>query len=165
MTSTGIEPIGAVMDRDSLKYCRVNRQWIDQLVSLFDALKSQSDDQFFQPHPLTRETAEQIAAYKGQDLYYVQLLGEKVVGYGMLRGWDEGYDIPSLGIAIHPEKRASGLSKNFMIFLHAEAKKKGAAKVRLKVHSDNITAFGFYKRLGYDFMDKEGDSYIGYIGL
>ena len=153
------------MDRDSLKYCRVTKEWVDQLVRLFDALKAQSDDQSFHPHPLTRERAEQIATYKGQDLYYVQLSREKVVGYGMLRGWDEGYDIPSLGITIHPEKRARSLAKHFMIFLHAEAKNKGASKVRLKVYSDNIKAIGLYKSLGYDFINKEGDSYIGYIGL
>ena len=70
-----------------------------------------------------------------------------------------------MGIAIHPERRAGGLAKNFMNFLHAEAKKRGATKVRLTVYADNNTALGLYKSLGYHLVDKQGDAYIGYIPL
>jgi len=46
----------------------------------------------------------------------------------MLRGWDEGYETPSLGIAVHPDARGLGLARTFMGFLHAAASFQGAAR-------------------------------------
>ena len=64
-------------------------------------------DKFFHPHPFTTEAARERAAYTGKDLYYVVIEGDEILGYGMLRGWDEGYEVPSLGIVIHPAHRGS----------------------------------------------------------
>ena len=153
------------MNLDHIKYDRVKKKWMDQLVSLLDMLKIRGEDKFFHPHPFTRESVDHIALYNGFDRYYVQVFEERVVGYGMLRGWDEGYNIPSLGIVIHPEMRNCGLAKDFVSFLHDKAKKMGAAKVRLKVYEDNITAIGLYKKLGYHFKTKADGQLVGFIKL
>ena len=47
--------------------------------------------------------AKKIATYEGDDLYFLQIKDNEIAGYAMLRGWDEGYTIPSLGIALHPD--------------------------------------------------------------
>ncbi len=135
------------------------------LLEFFRILKREGDDKYFHPHPLCDEEAKRLAHYSGKDLYYVLLEGNRVLGYGMLRGWDAGYEVPSLGIAIHPSVRGMGLSKLFMHFLHAAAKRKGATKIRLKVHSNNATAVTLYKELGYSFESESRGQLVGFIDL
>ncbi len=61
------------------------------------ALAENGDAAFFHPHPLTCEAALEIASLSGRDRYFVAIVAQKIVGYGMLRGWDAGFEIPSLG--------------------------------------------------------------------
>jgi ribosomal protein S18 acetylase RimI-like enzyme len=46
------------------------------------------------------------------------LQGSRIVGYGMLRGWDEGYSVPSLGILVRAEACGQGIGKLLMEHLH-----------------------------------------------
>ncbi len=89
----------------------------------------------------------------------------EVLGYGMLRGWDDGWKIPSLGIALDPRIRGNGTGEMLMHFLHAAARRRGATKVRLKVYPDNRTAIALYKKLGYVFATEEAGQLVGYITL
>jgi len=106
-----------------------------------------------------------LAQYSGKDLYYVAVSGTAVAAYGMLRGWDEGYQVPSLGIAIHPDARGTGLASTFMQFLHAAARLRGATRVRLKVNSENTAARRLYQSLGYRFEDSDGGEIVGFVDL
>jgi ribosomal protein S18 acetylase RimI-like enzyme len=135
------------------------------LAELFAALASSGDEAQFHPHPLTPAEAAARAAYRGKDLYFVALDASRVLGYGMLRGWDEGYDVPSLGIALHPDARGRGLGRAFMRFLHEAARARGARRVRLKVHTDNAVAVGLYRSLGYDFVGEERGQLVGYVDV
>jgi ribosomal protein S18 acetylase RimI-like enzyme len=85
----------------------------------------------------------------------------------MLRGWDEGYQIPSLGLAIHPSVRGQGLGKMLMGFLHLQAFRRGAEKVRLRVNSTNDKALKLYKGLGYVFEEDphQVDLLVGFKDL
>ena len=135
-------------------------------LSVFFATISKTEDsRFFHPHPFTKEQALSICYYKGQDLYYILHTGTKIIGYGILRGWDEGFDIPSLGIVIHPEERGKGYGDLLMRFLHAAARIRGATHVRLKVYPNNKTAIGMYRKLGYKFEGKEETQIVGVIEL
>jgi ribosomal protein S18 acetylase RimI-like enzyme len=101
-----------------------------------------------------------------KDLYYVLVEGSVILGYGMLRGWDEGYAIPSLGIAIHPRARSNGLGRVFMHFLAAVARSRGAHKVRLRVMSKNTLAIRLYESLGYEFSAEQAGEYlVGFLEL
>jgi ribosomal protein S18 acetylase RimI-like enzyme len=137
-----------------------------QLAEFFHSLASDPETAFFHPHKFTDEAASQIANYKGQDLYYAILYNNQMLGYGMLRGWDEGYIIPSLGIAIHASARNMGLGRLMMNFLHAAAQMRGASKIRLKVSPENTSAIRLYTQLGYQFLtEKENDQLVAYYSL
>jgi ribosomal protein S18 acetylase RimI-like enzyme len=129
------------------------------------ALGESGAGEHFHPHPLTAEEAQRLAAYDGQDLYYVISDGETILGYGMLRGWDEGFDVPSLGIAIHPSTQGSGLGRAFMYFLHAAARARAAKRIRLKVHRTNARAQRLYTDLGYEFTGEQDNQLVGYVAL
>ena len=91
--------------------------------------------------------------------------GREILAYGILRGWDEGFEIPCLGIALHPKVRGSGLSKVFMLFLHAAGRRRGAKQVRLKVYKDNIAARKLCEGLGYRFEWEIEDQLVGFLEL
>ena len=135
------------------------------LAEFFACLRREGDEAHFHPHPLTPEEASRRCSYQGKDLYYLLLVGRQVVGYGMLRGWDEGYDIPSLGIAIRRSARSSGLASLLMGFLHTAARLRGASKVILKVDKDNPAAIRLYENLGYTFTDKDDRQLLGSMDL
>ena len=76
----------------------------------------------FHPHPLTRDAARELCSSRNADLRYVAIAAGQVMAYGLLRGWDEGYDVPSLGIAVDPDFRARGIGRLLMEFLHEAAR-------------------------------------------
>ena len=131
------------------------------------SLRNGEDDAFFHPHATDVETIRKIIANRRRDDYLLLVGGGKVFGYGLLRGWDAGYEIPSLGLAIHASVRSAGFGRALMHYLHAIARHKGAKKVRLRVHKDNAQAIRLYQSLDYK-LEQDGsqpDYLIGFKSL
>lgn len=121
------------------------------LSAFFADLASDPEAERFHPHPFTPGEAAGRCRYQGADVYCVAVAAGRILGYGMLRGWDEGYAVPSLGIAIHARARGIGLGRALMAYLHSEAARRGAERIRLKVYPDNAVAVALYRSLGYEF--------------
>lgn len=146
--------------------CRIlEKKWEAQLITFFRIIKETGDDSIFHPHPFTEEQAKKLVSYQGQDLYYILVNAGTIMGYGMLRGWDEGYSVPSLGIYIHPDYRQKGLGKLMMFFLQSVARLQGSTKIRLKVYADNLPALNLYQKMGYKFGEIEEGQTIGFLQL
>lgn len=153
------------MNYPILEIKKLSVEMEDSLLMFFRALQNAGDDKYFHPHAFNRQELEKILTHRVDDLYFVMLEDERVIGYAMLRGWDEGYSIPSLGISIHPEMRDKGLGKTFMQFLHSAARLRNSSKIRLKVYPENVKALKLYRKLGYKFQDKEGGQLVGFLEL
>ncbi len=121
------------------------------LVELFKGIR----DPFFGPHPFNAAEARGIATRQGLDVYAVLIVDDQPVGYGILRGWDEGYDVPSLGVAVRTDAQGQGFGRLTMIHLHVEAARRGARQVRLRVNPDNLRARRLYESLGYSYVGEE----------
>ena len=119
----------------------------DLLAEVFSGL----GEPFFRPHAFTPEEAQRLADYSGRDVYALLLDNGRPVAYGMLRGWDEGYSTPSVGIAVRDGVRGTGYGRLLMAHLHAEATARGAVQLRLRVHPDNVNARHLYESLGYEY--------------
>lgn len=142
---------------------RLNPGWERNLYEFFEKIK---EDVNFHPHPFTAEYANFICNYSGRDVYVMAAEKESILCYGMLRGWDDGFEVPSLGIVVSPEYRGRGIGKMMMTHLHEEASMRGAKKIRLKVYPNNQRAISLYKSLGYVFEDVlEQDQYVGNLTL
>ena len=159
MTSRRTKYDGAIEVR------RLNVELESALTEFLRALVDAGDTAHFQPHPFTAEHVAKLARHTGDDLYYLLTESNRVLAYGMLRGWDEGFSIPSLGIAVHPAARGSGLGRLMMSFLHAAAKRRNCPSVRLRVAVENRSAATLYESLGYHFTQSEGGYRIGFIEL
>lgn len=137
---------------------------IGALTKLFAAVAADPTGKSFHPHPFDSAQARRICEYQGKDLYYALAKAGEFVGYGMLRGWDEGYEVPSLGIYIAPAFRGTGAARILMQHLHLSARRSGAPSVRLKVYKDNTAALELYRSLGYTF-DESSRSDGQIVGL
>lgn len=135
------------------------------LTDLFQAFQEMRDKVYFAPHPFTSQQAQAIAQYDGRDFYALALRRGTALGYGLLRGWDEGYEVPSLGLAVHPGFRGIGLGRLLMDYLHTVAALRGSRQVRLRVHKENRRARSLYEKLGYEFQEHSSDFLVGFLAL
>lgn len=126
-----------------IRVVRLESHWIQPLLQMLETV----DRRLFHPHPFSREAIEPLIG--SLDEYWLLLRDDVVVGYGMLRGWEQGYAIPSLGIAVAADCRGHGHGETLARFLHSRAVARGATRVRLTVEPDNYAAHGLYRKLGY----------------
>lgn len=124
-----------------------------QLERLFATIAADPTAAAFHPHPFDSREARRICAHAGKDLYFALDVSGEFLGYGILRGWDEGYAIPSLGIYVAPSLRGSGAARALMQHLHLAARLAGAPSIRLRVYPENAAAVTLYRSLGYVFDD------------
>jgi ribosomal protein S18 acetylase RimI-like enzyme len=103
----------------------------------------------FHPFPLATETAKSICMDRSGDQYFAHFDDTRILGFGMLRGWKEGFSIPSFGLLV--DHRAAGRGIGTSLTAHAvqRAQDLGCPAVRLTVHSDNQTAIRLYARTGF----------------
>ena len=141
------------------------------IAQFFEALVSSGDSQTFHPHPFTSSEASHMTkglSPKGlptNDIFCFGFVRREAVAYGMLRGWDEGFSEPSLGIAVHPDFRGQGLAGQMVRQLHELARMRGATSVRLKVYRSNTVAIHCYKKLGYVLTDHDESQWLGRLSL
>lgn len=135
------------------------------LADLFVVIARDASAAYFSPHAFTREEAARVAAYSGLDLHLGLWSAGDLVGYGLLRGWDDGFEIPSLGIYVAPDVRGRGAALHFMLEMHRLAGERGATSVRLKVYPENVRAKALYEKLGYVFNGHERGQLVGYKEL
>ena len=137
----------------------------EALAALFAQIAADPASEWFHPHPFTAEEAARVCAYAGRDVYLALRDGGALVAYGMLRGWDAGYEIPSLGIYVAERARGTGAARRMMEALHAAARERGAPAIRLKVYGHNARARGLYESMGYAFAGEEAGQHVGVLRL
>lgn len=153
------------VDATDLQLVPANEVAPDALAALFESLSSGADAGFFRPHPLSRREAARVAAYDGLDFYGVVTWADGLAGYGILRGWDEGFAVPSLGLAVIPAIRSTGVSGWLLSALHHEARRRGATSVRLTVDDANAAARRLYIKAGYELVPSGDGRLIGTLSL
>jgi GNAT superfamily N-acetyltransferase len=126
---------------------------VELLAELFARIVTDPLSSRFHPHPFSTPEAERICHYRGQDRYLVLRVDDRFQAYGMLRGWDQGFSVPSLGIYVAPECRGLGASRVMMEHLHLTARLSGVKRICLKVYPDNLSAYKLYVSLGYHFAE------------
>lgn len=120
---------------------------------------------FFNPHNPSWSTLNNIIKGTEKDFYGIFLYKNNLIGYGILRGWDEGFEIPSLGIIVDKDFRGKGFGNIIMNKLHQKAKEFGANRVRLTILKENYNAINLYNKLGYKLSELNNKKLIGFKKL
>jgi ribosomal protein S18 acetylase RimI-like enzyme len=136
-----------------------------QDVRALEVLFAGLDSSWFRPHDLGPDGAREVATYVGKDVYLIGYLDGVPVAYGMLRGWDEGFRIPALGIAIRDGYRDQGLGRQMMGALHTVVRERGGHRVRLRVAAGNARALHLYRSMGYRQVGVERGELVLLIDL
>ena len=144
-----------VIDAASIE--RLRSQHETALSQLFMAIALDPAAGFFHPHEFSAAEAARVCRYTGEDHYFGACHEGQIVAYAMLRGWDEGFTVPSLGIYLAPRVRGTGLARRMMNYLHEVSRSKYSPQIRLKVYPANTAALELYRKLGYTFPEYPGE--------
>jgi len=153
------------MTTQEIEFRRLSAGDVAGLLEFLAALAAAGDDRWFHPHPFDRVAVERLADPSCRDEYRLAVVQGAIMGYGMLRGWEEGWAVPSLGLAIHPRFRGQGAGRRLMVHLHERARFRGADTVRLKVYRTNGAAIALYTSLGYRFEPCSETELLGLLSL
>jgi [ribosomal protein S18]-alanine N-acetyltransferase len=140
----------------------------ERLGRFFEVLAADEDTRrFFHPHPLTKPFAAVLCARQSVclDRHYITHYHGRIAAYSLLRGWDEGYDVPSFGGCTHPELRGAGLGQLLLAHAIAESRAAGARRLRLTVDKENARAVHLYRKFGFVFSEKNEAEWIGLVEL
>lgn len=133
----------------------------DALAAFFRCINTSDYRRAFAPHPFTAAEAGRVAGHRGRDLYVGVFAGETMIGYGMLRGLDEGFAVPSIGLCILAAYQGQGLGRQLLHYLIGASSERGAEEAMLKVRRDNPVARSLYEAGGFSFRDYDAEFLIG----
>ena len=136
----------------------------EQVPSLSQALFNEDVKylKYFTPFEFSVESLTSILNKAVKDKFFGIFVNNEIAGFYMLRGFDEGYDIPSYGVWISSKYSNKGLSKLTLYHSFSFCKLNNIKTLMLKVHPDNIIAKNLYEALGFVKIgtDKKNSNYI-----
>ena len=107
----------------------------------------------FHPFELTAQTAHALVTEAGADRYFGGWLGDELVALSMLRGFNDGYEVPSFGVLVDHVRHGQGIGREMTRETLERARRMGCSRVRLGVYRSNVRAHGLYVSLG--FVERE----------
>ena len=125
---------------------RLRKDDLKELHSKLNNLSDQ-DKKFFHPHSFEMDDLKELLSLN-YDYYFVEKVGESIVGYSFLRTFGK-YEIPTFGGVVWQKYRGQGYGSKILEKTLDEAKKIGFKSVKLKVYEDNKVAFNLYKKHGF----------------
>jgi len=145
----------------ALRYERVGPEHVGELAALFERNRIPAVTEMFDPFPLDADQARKIALEGGEDAFYVALRGELAVGFSMLRGFDEGYAIPSFGIFVDRSSHGQSIGRELTAWTIEQARRRGCPGVRLTVYAANVAARRLYDSLGFVEQQRQSIDRMG----
>jgi RimJ/RimL family protein N-acetyltransferase len=132
----------------SLEIKRLDNHHSKDLADLLQS-STQQYSQYFIPFPFDLEAISGILSKAIKDQIYGIYVEDNLAGFYMLRGFDEGYSVPSYGVWISEKYSNKGLSTFTLQHAISFCKLNTIKKIMLKVHPDNIAAKHIYEKYGF----------------
>lgn len=104
---------------------------------------------FFHAFGADRAAIADILERRKKDVYSGLFWQGSLICVFMLRGWDEGYDVPSFGLVVAADRRGREVLTVAMEAAKLISRLAGADRMMCKVHPDNIGATRGALRLGW----------------
>lgn len=103
---------------------------------------------FFYAFDFSEDQIADILARSQRDVYSGIYWRGELVGIFMLRGWDEGYDVPSFGVFIAEKYRGGAFMRISLDVAKLICRLSGARRLMATIHPENISPRGAV-RLGF----------------
>jgi RimJ/RimL family protein N-acetyltransferase len=118
---------------------------------LSEMLVSSSNDynKHFIPFQFDLDSVNSVFNKINKDYFFGIFFDNALIGFYMLRGFDEGYEIPSYGVFIRESYSNKGLGKLTLDHAISLCKILGKRRLMLKVHPENINAKNLYINYGF----------------
>lgn len=112
-------------------------------------MRSQRPDyvRFFYAFGSDERSIVNILSACKKDIFSGVFWDGQIAGIFMLRGWDEGYEIPSFGVLIDEKYRGGSFMRLTLDTAKLICKLSGLRKLMAKIHPDNVSPRGA-RRLG-----------------
>ncbi len=122
---------------------------------------------YFTPFSFEENSLKIIINDAVNDKFFGIFINDELVGFYMLRGFDDGYKVPSYGVWISDKFSRLGLSTLTLHHAIAFCKINGLKKIMLKVHPENIFAKNIYETFSFkqEGIDPKNSNLIYYKSL
>jgi RimJ/RimL family protein N-acetyltransferase len=122
---------------------------------------------YFTPFSFEEDSIKKIINNAVNDKYFGIFINDELIGFYMLRGFDEGFEVPSYGVWISDKFSGLGLSKLTLQHAITFCKINNIKKIMLKVHPENIIAKSIYEAFGFkqEGFDDNNSNLIYYKSL
>jgi len=122
---------------------------------------------YFTPFSFEEDSIKKIIDNAVSDKYFGIFINDELVGFYMLRGFDEGFEVPSYGVWISDKLSGLGLSKLTLQHAITFCKINSIRKIMLKVHPENIIAKSIYEAFGFkqEGFDDNNSNLVYYKSL
>ena len=141
----------------------------DQASTLSELILTAPADysKYFVPFSFKEDSITKIISDAVSNKFFGIFINDDLAGFYMLRGFDEGYDIPSYGVWISHKYSGLGLSKLTLQHAITFCKLNGLKKIMLKVHPENTIAKNIYENFGFkqQGFDEKNSNLIYYKSL
>jgi ribosomal protein S18 acetylase RimI-like enzyme len=145
---------------------RLTSDDVAALAEFFAAVDADAEAvRFFHPHPFTADEASRVCDPARRDLYFAAWDGDTIIGYSMLRGWEEGYEVPSFGVCVRPQRRGTGVGREMTRHAVGQCRSLGVRTLRLTVYKTNCRAAQLYRDLGFDLRELDDERFVGLLHL
>jgi RimJ/RimL family protein N-acetyltransferase len=109
--------------------------------------------QYFIPFPTGIKELEERLELVREDRYWGMWFESNLVGFFIMRGFDEGYQRPSFGVYIARAYSRKGLSGLALGYCMSWCRMNNIGAMMLKVHPNNRYARQTYERAGFTVID------------
>lgn len=147
------------MNPSAIEIKKLSIQHAQELTNLLK-VSDQEYSKYFIPFSFDFQTISNLLTKAIKDQYYGVFVDNNIVGFYMLRGFDDSFEIPSYGVWISKKFSSKGLSKLTLHHAISFCRINKIQKLMLKVHPDNFIAKKMYEEFGFAY---EGiDTRIGH---
>jgi RimJ/RimL family protein N-acetyltransferase len=127
------------------------------LAALFAANDVPEVTRWFDPFPLSAETARTLSRRDDRDLYWgAWAEHDELVGMAMVRGWEGNHPQPAYGCLIDRSHHFHGIGSAVTKLAVRELRMRHVPEVRARVHDDNEGSLRMLAAAGFEEIERSG---------
>lgn len=113
---------------------------------------------FFTPFDFEQESIVRLLDEREKDVWMGFNWQGSLLGFFMLRGWDEGYGVPTYGVCIDETFSGYGFASLSLKIAKSVGRLRRSPRLMLKVHPENLAARTLFERAKFKLTGVHAES-------